>query len=236
MEKTKYGHLSVNSQETIHEYLLDAIHRIPYSRTNKVVGLTGGSTPKAFYNWVTQGEFLSKNAKESVIWTTSDERMVPLTSEESNFGTATRMMLDPLGIPELNRLPWPVNVDPHSAGMMYEKRWNERFGHRETYALCFLGMGDDGHTASLFPESPLLGINTDENFVSVDVPGKGWRLTITPAGILRCNEIIITVTGENKAETLGDVLRDNGQYPVQVLRDCADRVTWLVDEDAAGKL
>ena len=107
------------------------------------------------------------------------------------------------------------------------------------FDLCLLGMGDDGHTASLFPLSPLIESGVEESFASVGVTGKGWRLTITPAGLQRCSQIVVSVQGSGKAAALKKALEgpfEPYKIPIQLLRHAAERVIWLLDEAAAAEL
>ncbi len=205
------------------------------------VGLTGGSTPKAFYSWLGEQHPFPGDIDlwERILWSCSDERHVALDDPESNFGNALRGFLDPLGFSEANHRPWPVYCKPDEAAARFNRLWEEELPGHPVFDLCILGMGDDCHTASLFPGSALLEKPGAEPFAAVDVPGKGWRLTITPAGLVRCNRILVAVAGAGKADALhagfhGEL--DVGARPVQVLRDFADRVDWLVDESAAARL
>lgn len=233
--KTRYGQVRCSAAPLVYEALLGAIRSVAEAAdVAATVALTGGSTPARFYEWAS-AHALPLTVREKVAWTVSDERMVPLTDPESNFGNAARGFLDPQGIPEANRFPWPVSVDPQSAGIAYEVKFRERFGDRAAYDLCLLGMGDDGHTASIFPDSPLLAVDDRNWFSAVQVPRKGWRLSITPAGLTECGRILVVVTGANKAERLREVLTgEPGRYPVQLLERCAERVEWLVDPAAAS--
>ena len=103
-------------------------------------------------------------------------------------------------------------------------------------------MGDDCHTASIFPGSPLLEEDLDSGsiFTSVEVPGKGMRLTITPYGLTKCDRIIAFITGAGKAEALQKVFADTptdyNDTPIRLLGRSKEKVTWLLDDTAAGKL
>lgn len=203
------------------------------------IALTGGSTPKAFYQWAIRHESLPGEVVASAHWTTSDERCVPLDSDESNFGTADRNLLRPAGIPEEKKHPWPTELAPPEAALAYRHRWEEISSARNTYDLCFLGMGDDCHTASLFPGSDLLNDDGGAPFASVEVPGKGHRLTITPSGLEKCAMIVVMVTGEGKAKAIREVFTtppDPVRRPIQLLANYSDRVLWLLDEPAGSLL
>lgn len=201
--------------------------------------LSGGSTPQIFYRFLLKQNLLPREMIPSVRWFTSDERCVPLSSVESNFGNLDRNLLAALNPLEEAKFPWPTDLSPNEAAAIYEKFILNLHGPGHSFDLCFLGMGDDGHTASIFPDSPLLHQSTGNLFASVDVPGKGIRLTITPEGLSQCRRIVLLVTGANKAVTLKaviDGLRQPLLYPVQIVADFADKVVWLVDPEAAASL
>ncbi|HVU37441.1 MAG TPA: 6-phosphogluconolactonase [Opitutales bacterium] len=203
------------------------------------IGLSGGSTPKAFYQWAVREKALPDIVLKNCLWLTSDERCVPLASDDSNFGNADRLMLTPLNVPAAAKIPWPVELPPVESAAAFNKMWNVRFGAQHGFAVCFLGMGDDGHMASLFPGCPLIGVNLPDNFAAVDWPGRGWRLTITEAGLKRCGRVVVLANGASKAAVLKEVLQgpfDPKKLPSQLHRDYAARVTWLVDEAAAKDL
>lgn len=233
---TEYGTVTILNLEDIFERMMQAIERICREKEGEVtVGLTGGSTPKAFYQWATEGRVFNTEVLDRIIWMTSDERYVPWESEESNFGNADRLMLEPLGVMEENKRPWAVGRKPEEAARQY----NNYFKEESCFDLCILGMGDDCHTASLFPGSLLISEENQDSFSAIDVPSKGMRLTITPKGLSRCGEILMVVTGLNKTVALKQVLE--GPYnllerPAQLHKDWAEKVTWLVDNAAASQL
>lgn len=239
--ETPYGQLRVLTLESIFQQTIGFMHEaIVRKEGNPItVGLTGGSTPKTFYEWAAKGKALSPAMLERIYWFTSDERMVPLSSEESNFGVAQRLLFTPLSAPNPHLFPWPTEGDPAKAAQDFNEFWNERFGEGTCFDVCFLGMGDDCHTASLFPQSPLIGAPIKENFACVEVPSKGPRLTITEAGLSRCGQIVITVTGSGKAGALKTVIEGAYKpqdYPAQLLKAYADKVVWLTDEVAVKQL
>lgn len=229
-----YGSIKVGTSEAIYVAMADAINDARHS-----VGLSGGSTPKAFYNWAAEVRRVEPMAEKRLTWSVSDERCVPLYSDESNFGNAERGFLGPRGIDEANWMPAPVELEPEAAASAWNDGWAKRFSPDYCFDLCFLGMGDDCHTASLFPGSPLIGSGIKDNFAAVEVPGKGWRLTITEAGLGRCAAICVVVAGAGKAEALKAVMQgdfDPQQRPIQLLKANAPRVTWLCDEAAVALL
>lgn len=201
--------------------------------------LTGGSTPTAFYKWCVETRSLPPALTRDSHFTVSDERHVLLSSPESNFGNAERQLLAPLDVPTDRRHPWMVAWPVAEAAEAYRRTLLILAGPGRAYDLCFLGLGDDCHTASLFPQTPLLHDDGGLLFGGQEVPGKGWRLTITPTGLRACGQIVIMALGAGKSEALHRVHRgpvDELNVPAQILKSCADRVTWLIDEPAAARL
>ncbi len=202
------------------------------------VGLSGGSTPKAFYAWAVRTGALTAQTLARIDWHVSDERCVPLSSDDSNFGHAIRGMLDALGVPAARRFPWPVELAPAEAAAAYESAWARR-SPTKAFDLCVLGLGDDSHIASLWPQCPLIGHKAGPRFVATEWPGRGWRLTITEAGLAQCGAIVVLVGGAGKAPALREIAcgaYEPKRHPGQVLREHAPRVTWLADQEAAAGL
>jgi len=207
---------------------------------NFVWALNGGSTPAAFYLWCLNNQALTPELIRATHFTVSDERAVLTDSPESNFGNALRQLLDPLGVPHEHRHPWiQAGRSDAEAAAAYRSTLRRLAGPEKAYDLCFLGLGDDCHTASLFPQTPLLLGDDGLHFGSHRVPDKGWRHTITPAGLRACRKIIVMALGTGKANALHRVHRgpeDVAHVPAQLLKSCAGQVTWLLDEASARHL
>lgn len=201
--------------------------------------LSGGSTPQAWYRWCIAERAIPPTVAAGAWFTVSDERWVAATSPDSNYGNAARLLLDPLGVPEGHRLPWPVELAPKAASEAYARAVAQVAGVGRAYDVCLLGLGDDAHTASLFPGSPLLESDGGGLFATVEVPGKGRRGTITPTGLRACGLVVLLVTGAGKAGAVRRIFRGHeapAAAPARVLQACAPRVVWLLDDAAAAGL
>lgn len=235
---TPYGRLVVADQETLFRRAVElaAGQHARKAGRNFLWALTGGGTPAAWYRWCVATGALPAALRDEAHFTVSDERHVLLDSPDSNFGNAERLLLEPLGVPAERKHPWMVAWPVAEAAEAYRKTLLLLAGPGRAYDVCFLGMGDDCHTASLFPGTPLLRDDGGQLFGGQEVPGKGWRLTITPTGLRACGLIVVMALGAGKAEALRRVHRgpyEPNEVPSQILRDCADRVVWLIDDAAA---
>lgn len=238
---TDYGTLCIGTKKAVFDeaVALADRHRQEKELVELTWALTGGSTPAEFYRHCVASRNFPQALLDVTCWFTSDERMVPLSSEESNFGNAARMLLDPLKVPDEKRFPWPVDREPPEAAHLFNDILHSRFSDFRCFDLCFLGMGDDCHTASIFPRSPLIADRGRKFFTHVEVPGKGHRLTITQYGLEKCGVIVVMVTGKKKAIPLSMVFDDiyaPEERPIHLLREHAERTIWLVDHEAASEL
>lgn len=241
--QSPYGEVYVGPKTSLYEVFTQLIKKTVAS-TNYPPGvaLSGGSSPKAYFKWLAEHTDLLPELKQDIVFTVSDERYVPAESDESNYGNALRLFFETMGVDVDNRFPWDTGRSPEDAADWYGKLWELSFGPDSTYDLCMLGMGDDCHTASLFPGSPLLmgDWSRGANFAAVDVPEKGMRLTITPRGLSRCGKIVIMVTGSSKADALHRVFHEGPhtitEVPISLLCQFSERVIWLIDDEAASRL
>jgi len=238
---TDYGRLLIGEKE---ELFGEAMRVVADAKTTAAGSsftwaFTGGSTPQAWYRWAAAGGALTPGLIAGIHFTVSDERCVPLTSEESNFGNAERLLLAPLAVPVEQRHPWVTSLTPVEAAAAYASTMAALQAPGRCYDVCFLGMGDDAHTASFFPGSELLNQDTADFYAAINTPQKGWRLTVTPAGLQACGLVVVMALGAGKAPALRRVMQGDdalAEAPAKILATCADRVVWLVDEAAAAAL
>lgn len=240
-QQTPYGQVIMAEQDALFDQLVTFIKEGVSAKKEPLfsVGLSGGSTPKAFYEWCVEKSAFKDMPLEEIDWSVSDERMVPLGSEESNFGNADRFLLTPLQVDIARKNPWPTDISPEEAAQEFTQIWTERFSANKAFDLCLLGMGDDCHTASLFPHCSLIDENPDSLFAATHWPERGDRLTLTPKGLSACGHIVVLLTGAKKAAALQSVFSGDfnpSEKPIQLLKNCAERVTWLVDPAAGDAL
>lgn len=205
------------------------------------VALSGGSTPRALYELLAGDVYAPRTPWDAshIFW--SDERSVPPESDESNYHLAYEAMLSRLPVPASQIHRMRGEDEPHRAAMDYERILVEEFDETPPrFDLILLGMGEDGHTASLFPGSSALA--ESERLVAAPFVEKlnAHRLTMTLRTINAASSVIFMVAGEAKANALRAVLEEerseDGLYPAQMVRPVRGELIWLVDERAASLL
>ena len=210
------------------------------------VALAGGSTPKAMFELLARGEpsDVPTPPQWPFDWANvhvyfGDERCVPPDHPESNFGMANDTLLSKVPIPASNIHRMRGEIDPNEAAKEYGQLLKQQFGDGGL-DLTLLGMGDDGHTASLFPYTPALKETHHRcvaHFVEKSTTGKSWRITLTAPFINRSSEVLIAVTGAKKSAVLNEVLngpRDPDRLPIQLIQP-SGQLVWLLDEPAAAR-
>lgn len=210
---------------------------------NATIALSGGSTPKKMGAFLAQPPYTERVHWDSVDIFWGDERWVPLTDTESNAGEAMRGFLDHIPIPEERVHSVETELDdPKVAAERYERDIRQTVPITDgipTFDLILLGMGEDGHTASLFPGTA--AIHEERRLVVAHRVDKldATRLTLTPPVINAAEQVVFLTGGAGKAETLHAVLDgevDVDTYPSQVVRPAQGTLVWLVDEAAASGL
>ncbi|MEC9035773.1 MAG: 6-phosphogluconolactonase [Verrucomicrobiota bacterium] len=190
------------------------------------MSLCGGSTPAPVYEALAD----SPLDWDNIEITFGDERCVPPDHEDSNFRMASDSLLDKVALNESNVLRMKGELDPDDAAREYEDSLRERSG-REIYThdLILLGMGEDGHTASLFPGTAAL--NDDERWVVANhVPQKNQtRITLTFPIINAARKVLFLVRGEEKRAVVDRVLAGQSDFPASLVDPENGSVTWLLD-------
>jgi 6-phosphogluconolactonase len=205
------------------------------------VAISGGYTPKLFFEFL--GQLPEVKAlhwgKIELFWV--DERIVRPDSQWSNYKLAADTFLTKVPIPQENIHQIPTeHSDFKIAAKYYEETIRKVFGLEENqlpeFDLILLGMGADGHTASMFPNSYASFDTENLACVVYVLDEKQNRITLTHPVLLAASHLAVLVSGEEKAEILQKVLTsepDEIKYPIHVLWPVLDKVTWLVDKQAA---
>jgi 6-phosphogluconolactonase len=200
--------------------------------------LSGGHTPRAMY------QLWAEDYRERIPWTKmhlfwGDERYVSPGDPHSNYRMVREALLEHVPIPLQNVYPMPTQFrDPDEAARAYEATLRAAFpGEWPEFDLVFLGMGPEGHTASLFPRSPALDVK-DRWVVAVRAPAEPpLRLTLTLPALNGAQNVMFLVCGEEKRDSLHRAweaaAQGSPECPVSMVRP-AGRVTWFVDRTAAG--
>ncbi|MFW5709079.1 MAG: 6-phosphogluconolactonase [Chloroflexota bacterium] len=230
------GSLSEAFAEFFTNVATEAVHN--YGRFS--VALAGGSTPIRLY------ELLAASYSQAVPWRKThlfwgDERTVPPDHDDSNYRTAYETLVKHVGIPDDNVYRVHGELNPVDAAARYQQTLEDFFGAGTlpVFDLVLLGIGDDGHTASLFPHTPALQ-ETSRWVVANQVPQENTtRITLTVPVINASRTICFLVAGERKADILREVI--NGPYrpetyPAQLIEPKNGSLIWFVDEAAAALL
>lgn len=218
------------------EYAQEAIAEQGYF----AVALAGGSTPRAMYEYLASVELVPRVEWEKVHVFWGDERCVAPNHEDSNYHMAFDIMLrhSPIPVKQIYRIEG--ELDPKESAQAYENRLHQFFGQKTPrFDLILLGLGTDGHTASLFPGTKAL--EERRRWVMANYVRKlsSWRITMTAVLINKAANVTFLVSGESKAEILRRVLAgryDPEELPAQMIRPENGQLRWMMDADAAALL
>jgi 6-phosphogluconolactonase len=213
------------------------------ARGRFTIALSGGSTPRGLYT------LMAANASGSLPWNQmffffSDERHVPPDSPDSNFRMANESLLSKVSIPAGNIFRVPAeNPDAPAAAEAYDKTLRDFFEppakELPRFDLILLGMGPDGHTASLFPETAALQETSRLVVANWVEKLNTHRITFTFPLINAARNVLFLVSGTDKAHALHEVFESKeptGKYPSKMVRPTNGRLIWLADRAAASEL
>jgi 6-phosphogluconolactonase len=209
------------------------------------MALSGGNTPKGLYTRLALYDDTEFPWERTYLFL-GDERCVPNTSAQSNYGMISKSLLSSISIPSSNVFPTiEPDKDPQLSARRYEQAIRRFFSNTQVpvFSLVLLGLGDDGHTASLFPGAEALG-EEEKLFVANRVEKlDAMRLTMTMPLLAQANKIFFLVAGEEKADILSRVLASSNEnvesYPSRLLLNRikrTDTVEWYLDEACFSRL
>jgi 6-phosphogluconolactonase len=209
-------------------------------RDRFTVALSGGSSPKKLYELLASDAFKNKVEWENVYFFFGDERFVPKTDKDSNYLMVKTALFDPLEIDSDNIFAVDTSESPEAAAADYTAQIAKFFGDAPlNFDLVLLGLGDNSHTASLFPHTSVL----HDDSVSVKsvylTDQQVYRITFTAPLINEAHHIAFLVYGEGKSEAVHHILedsRDIENYPAQLIAPAHGEVIWYLDEAAASKI
>jgi len=221
-------------------FIIDIANKAVKTKGRFVVSLSGGKTPEQLYSILSKNPFCEQMPWKNTFIFWGDERSVPLNDTQNNAHMAALLLLDKITIPATNIHPIPVNLSPVEAAKKYEKEIKDYFKNElPRFDLILLGLGENGHTASLFPGTDILyeqkhwikEVYIDEQ--------KMFRISMTAILINQAHHIVFLITGEKKAAILKKVLSNSYQpykYPAQLIRPEKGELYWFADNEAAALL
>jgi 6-phosphogluconolactonase len=210
------------------------------SRGRFSVALAGGSTPGRLYRLLSEEPYRSHVPWDAVHLFWGDERCVPPGDPGSNYRMAEENLISRVPIPSENVHRVRGELEPAAAAREYEQEIQDFYcGPHARFDLILLGLGEDGHTASLFPDSPVLAVT--QRLVAAatadyqDRPAQ--RVTFTLPALNSARQVLFLVTGSAKAGAVRAVIEGDGKrLPARQIRPAAGQLTWLLDAEAARLL
>jgi len=217
--------------------------RVAANGDRVAICLTGGSSPKQLYQLLATEAYRSRIPWDRVHWFIGDERFVPANDPLNNMGAARRIFLD-RNAPASNIHPIPTDTaSPHEAARRYEDELKSFYGAdrldaaRPLFDVVLMGVGPDGHTASLFPRTK--AIEEQQRWVVGNwvEQHSTWRITFTYPVLNAAANVMFLMSGESKAEIVYRVLRDpSANLPSQKVQPVDGNLMWYMDKGSAASL
>ncbi|MBV5312595.1 MAG: 6-phosphogluconolactonase [Prolixibacteraceae bacterium] len=231
------------NQEDLADQFADQIMDWVQNHTGKTfnMAISGGKTPDLLFSVLAQ-KFAASALWQKVHFWWVDERMVSPENAESNFGVADKLFFSKISIPEENIQRIKGENEPDSEALAYSQQIQNNLKQQNgwpVFDLILLGMGDDGHTASIFPDQMEL-LESDKICAVAKHPSTGQkRITLTGKVINNADKVCFLITGENKAERISEIFSGNEtahQLPAVHIKPLKNNAFWYVDEFAAEKI
>ena len=213
-------------------FILGLAHKSLAERNEFRIALSGGNTPRPVYS-----EFARIGIDlpwDRVVITFGDERCVPPDDDQSNYRMARETLLAPAAIPEKSVLRMRGEIEPHIAAQQYQDDLDllgrQRGEQIYRHDLILLGLGEDGHTASLFPESAALNETTRRVVANFAAKLNSWRLTFTFPLINHARHVCFLVNAKKNADLIESVIQGDQKYPAARVNPSAGDLTWILGE------
>jgi len=222
------------------EWLTSSIEEILKFQSRCTLVLTGGNSPKALYSLLAAEPYKNRIdwSKLHIFW--GDERAVPFTDERNNARMTYENLLNKVPVVPEQVHVMRTDIAPEASALAYEKILSEYFGDTgKSFDLVLSGMGDDGHTLSLFPGTAVIHEQKANVKAFYLEPQQMYRITLTAPVVNRAGKIIFLAFGAGKAHALKEVLEgapNPDLYPSQVIQPLSGELHWFVDEAAAKDL
>ncbi len=222
------------------DLFVTAAHNAIQKRGRFVLALTGGSSPVALYQLLATPAYQEKIDWNKVFVFWGDERWVALDDDLSNAKMAFDTLLDKVNIPKSNIFPmYKEGISAENYALDYENSIKSITGDDGQFDLILLGMGDDGHTASLFPGQAVL--QEQDKWVAAYYlePQTMFRISLTAPLINKARQIVVLTFGENKAHALNEVLHgvyNPEKYPSQLIKPVDGELLFLTDKSATTRI
>lgn len=222
------------------EYFVDAANESIGRQDRFSVALSGGSSPEKLYGLLASPVFSERVDWTKVYFFLGDERYVPLTDPASNFKMVNAVLFEPLGIDASQIFPVNTTLTPAAAAADYLQKIQLHFnGSEPSFDLVLLGLGDNSHTASLFPFTDILH-EAEASVKAVFLPDQLlYRISFTAPLINMAHRVAFLVYGSAKAYAVKNVLEgadDISNFPAQLIHPVGGALDWFLDTDAAAKI
>jgi 6-phosphogluconolactonase len=213
-------------------FIVDLAHKALAERNEFRIALSGGDTPRPVYSEIARlGRDL---AWEKILITFGDERCVPPDDEQSNYRMARETLLLPASVPEKSIMRMRGEIEPHLAAQQYQddvdllatQRGEQIYRHD----LILLGLGDDGHTASLFPETAALNEMNQRVVANFVAKLNTWRITFTFPLINHARHVCFLINAKKNQKLIDSVIGGDQQYPAARVNPSSGKLTWILGE------
>jgi 6-phosphogluconolactonase len=226
--------------ENLAEWICNLVEETLKEQQSFSLVLSGGATPKSLYQKLASEKYKSRIDWERIRIFWGDERVVPFTDERNNAKMAFDLLLNHVNVPPSQIHIMRTDIEPNFAVAEYRKMLHTYFSStHHSFDLVLLGMGDDGHTLSIFPGSRLAEDSRQWVNSVFNEQQEMYRITLMPALVNKARKIAFMVEGKKKAEVLEKVLEGEYQpseFPAQLIKPESGELHWFLDKAAAKKL